>query len=219
MKKLIPIFLISTMLCACSNTNQTEVTIRPNFSNAPSINNHDNHVHSDFTPSINLKDKEQKVEEKQPEETKKQEPKKEEPKKEEKFEATCIYCNGPLKDSDKKSVCQNCVERIKQEQEQEQERELTFKCRWCGKTINEDQYDTWGGCCSEGCAVSAEGTAYENYERDELGMVPEKDENLYQGVVPDGGCTICGWCGARVMDDRAFCSNICEKAHKDYYNN
>ena len=32
----------------------------------------------------------------------KKETKKEQPK------ATCIYCNGPLKDSDKKSVCSNC---------------------------------------------------------------------------------------------------------------
>ena len=95
--------------------------------------------------------------------------------------------------------------------------ENKYKCNWCGIGMNQYQYDTWAGCCSEICALNRDGTVYENYERDELGIIPNKDENMYQGVVPDGGCTICGWCGARVIGEGAFCSNICEQAHHNHY--
>ena len=74
-------------------------------------------------------------------------------------------------------------------------------------------------CGNVRCAVNREGTAYENWERDQTGKAPGKDENMYNGPVPDGGVTICGWCGARVMDDDAFCSDVCRNAHKNYYNN
>lgn len=100
---------------------------------------------------------------------------------------------------------------------QKEMNEKKYNCLWCGAAMNEHQYNTWNGCCSEICAVNREGTAYENWERDNTGIAPGKDENMYNGPVPDGGVTICGWCGARVMDDRAFCSDVCEKAHHDYY--
>ena len=95
--------------------------------------------------------------------------------------------------------------------------EKKYNCLWCGAAMNEYQYNTWNGCCSEICAVNREGTAYENWERDQSGIAPSKDSNMYHGPVPDGGITICGWCGARVTGDGTFCSKACEKAHHDYY--
>ena len=100
---------------------------------------------------------------------------------------------------------------------QKEMNEKKYNCLWCGAAMNEHQYNTWNGCCSEICAVNREGTAYENWERDQNGVAPGKDENMYNGPVPDGGVTICGWCGARVTDGGTFCSKICEKAHHDCY--
>lgn len=96
--------------------------------------------------------------------------------------------------------------------------EKKYKCEWCGTAMNQYQYDKWFGCCSEICAVNREGQEHENWERDNGAQTPGKDENKYQGPIPDGGITICGWCGARVMDDGAFCSSACEQAHHNYYN-
>lgn len=163
-----------------------------------------------------------KVNTEQPQQPK-QEAKKEEKKKEAdvKLDYVCAQCgkqmyksmlNGSHENDFCSTTCQD-----KWYTTQREMNEKKYNCLWCGAAMNEHQYNTWNGCCSEICAVSREGTAYENYERDQIGVAPGKDENMYQGPVPDGGVTICGWCGARVTDDGAFCSDVCEKAHHDYY--
>ena len=160
---------------------------------------------------------EQEQEQEQEQETEKEEKKQEDVK----LDYVCAQCgkqmyksmlNGSHEDDFCSTTCQDEWYTTQKEMN-----ENKYSCLWCGAAMNEYQYNTWNGCCSEICAVNREGTAYENWERDETGIAPEKDSNMYQGPVPDGGVTICGWCGARVTDDGAFCSDVCEKAHHDYY--
>lgn len=78
-------------------------------------------------------------------------------------------------------------------------------CSYCGKETTVGQAETYGGCCSEICAVNQEGDAFEDWEAE----------------YPNGQC---GWCNGRISDQAAgkygygsMCSQACENAYQKWY--
>lgn len=78
-------------------------------------------------------------------------------------------------------------------------------CSYCGKETTVGQTETYGGCCSEICAVNQEGYAFEDWEAE----------------YPNGQC---GWCNGRISDQAAgkygygsMCSQACEDAYQKWY--
>ena len=130
-----------------------------------------------------------------------------EEKKRKKLDTVCAYCQKQmyedmLSSSHEDSFCSvNCQDKWYQEQREMNENK--YNCLWCNGAMNQYQYDTYGGCCSELCAVQYEGMIYENAERN--------------GEV--GGQTLCGWCEIPIPDDQCFCSKECKNMHEEYYNN
>ena len=147
------------------------------------------------------KEESSKEKEKTVEEEKKEE------KKRKKLDTVCAYCQEQmyedmLNSSHEDSFCSvNCQDKWYQEQREINENK--YNCLWCNGAMNQYQYDTYGGCCSELCAVQYEGMVYENAERN--------------GEV--GGETLCGWCHKDIPDDQCFCSKECKNMHEEYYNN
>lgn len=78
-------------------------------------------------------------------------------------------------------------------------------CSYCGKETTVGQAETYGGCCSEICAVNQEGDAFEEWE----------------DQYPNGQC---GWCNGYITDEAAgkygygsMCSKACEDAYAKWY--
>lgn len=124
---------------------------------------------------------------------------------------TCIYCNGPLKDSDKKSVCSSCKTKIN----------TTAKCTYCRSTITgndsngickECEYETWSWHCTH-CDAALTQSEYDEGSG-MCGSCKYKYE-YKQKNSPYGICDLCGESitrdcyGVFIQGDQDFCSGEC----------
>ena len=139
------------------------------------------------------------------------EEKKVETKKQKVVEGTCIYCNGPLKDSDKKSVCSSCKSKMNS----------TKQCTYCRSSIiNDDgngickecEYESWSWHCTH-CD-----SALTQSEYDEGSGMCGSCKYAYkykQNNSPYGICDLCGdsitrdCYGVFIQGDQDFCSGEC----------
>ena len=144
-------------------------------------------------------------------EEKKVETKKQETKKQEVVEGTCIYCDGPLKDTDKKSVCSFCKSKMNS----------TKQCTYCRSTIIDDdgngickecEYESWSWHCTH-CD-----SALTQSEYDEGSGMCGSCKYAYeykQNNSPYGICDLCGESitqgayGMFIQGDQDFCSGEC----------
>ena len=126
----------------------------------------------------------------------------------EKTGTVCAVCQVPLRHyhelgSWKDDFCsQECENHWYEEYARTNQKDY---CDYCGKETTVGQTETWGGCCSEACAVGQEGDAYEEWE----------------SQYPNGQC---GWCEGRISDEAAgkygygsMCSQACEDAYQKWY--